>query len=174
MGVAAAGQPRVLRDAVQTRLRREPQQAWSAWDKDEHEFQQRNLEAIRKYPLTPYTDLTPRALGSVSRAYYDSNTGRIYAGFNYPGVVAHVGSIDTTNGQVQKLVDIKGPMIYTVTSLAFDPDEQVLFYTTDNGAYRDIVRLNPATRQTEMLIKDRASATSPSIVPIGRSGASDT
>ena len=130
------------------------EQAWSAWDKDEHEFQQRNLEAVRKYPLTPYTDLTPRALGSVSRAYYDSNTGRIYAGFNYPGVVAHVGSIDTTTGQVQKLVDIKGPMIYTVTSLAFDPDEQVLFYTTDNGAHRDIVRLNPATRQTELLIKD--------------------
>ena len=86
------------------------EEAWSAWDKDEHDFQQRNLEAIRKYPLTPYTDLTPRALGSVSRAYYDAKSGRIYAAFNYPGVVAHVGSIDTRSGQVQKLVDIKGPI----------------------------------------------------------------
>ena len=32
-------------------------------------FQQTNLAAIRKYPITPATDLSPRALGSVSRAY---------------------------------------------------------------------------------------------------------
>ena len=38
-----------------------------AWDKDEHEFQQRNLEAIRKYPLTPYTDRAPCARFGVAR-----------------------------------------------------------------------------------------------------------
>ena len=128
--------------------------AWAAWHTDEREFQQRNLEAIRKYPLTKYTDLTPRALGSVSRAYYDAKTGRIYAAFNYPGVVAHVGWIDVRDGRVQKLTDIKGPVIYTVASVAFDPDAQVLFYTTDNGALRDIVRLDPATGKSELLIKD--------------------
>ena len=41
---------------------------------DEHAFQQANLAAIRKYPVTPYRDVTDRALGSVSRAYYDPAT----------------------------------------------------------------------------------------------------
>src|SRR5580765_1811503 len=59
--------------------------AWSKWVKDEHTFQQKNLEAIRTYPVTTGTDITPRALGSVSRAYYDAASQTIYAGVNYPG-----------------------------------------------------------------------------------------
>ena len=128
--------------------------AWAAWEKDEREFQQRNLETIRKYPITPYKDVTTRALGSVSRAHFDSATQKIYAAFNYPGVVAHVGAIATNTGRIEKLRDIKGPVIYTVTSLAYDPDEGVLFYTTDNGAYRDLVRIDPATRRAQVLMKD--------------------
>ena len=49
---------------------------------------------------------------------------------------------------------IKGPVIYTVTSLAWDPDERALFYTTDNGSFRDLVQLDPATGKTRMLQKD--------------------
>src|SRR4030095_11855587 len=45
--------------------------AWAAWEADERTFQRANLEAIRKYPVTPYTDMTTHALGSVSRALYD-------------------------------------------------------------------------------------------------------
>ncbi len=128
--------------------------AWRAWIEWEREFQQRNLEAIRQYPTTAYQDVSRRALGSVSRAYYDDRAGKLYAAFNYPGVVAHVGAIDLASGDVERLVDVKGPVIYTVTSLAFDPDAQQLYYTTDNGAHRDLVRLDPSTRKTELLMKD--------------------
>src|SRR5580765_5532784 len=38
------------------------EQAWAEWERDERLFQRGNLEAIRKYPVTPYTDLTTRAL----------------------------------------------------------------------------------------------------------------
>src|SRR5262245_34947784 len=69
-------------------------EAWANWVRDEHEFQLANLAAIRKFPVTPFHDVTDRALGSVSRAYYDPPTKKIFAGFNYPGVVGHVGSID--------------------------------------------------------------------------------
>ena len=55
---------------------------------------------------------------------------------------------------MQRIVPIKGPVIYTVTSLAWDPDARVLFYTTDNGSYRDLVQLDPATGKTRMLQKD--------------------
>jgi len=128
--------------------------AWAEWVGFEKAFQNKNLEAIRKYPLTPYKDITTRALGSVSRAHYDPAKDRIYAGFNYPGVVSHVGAIDVARGSVQHLVDVKGPVIYTVTSLAWDPESRQLFYTTDNSAYRDLVRLDPATGRTRMLQKD--------------------
>jgi hypothetical protein len=128
--------------------------AWRAWIEWEQAFQQKNIEAIRQYPTTPYRDVSRRPLGSVSRAYYDESTGKLYAAFNYPGVVAHVGAIDVNSGELERLVDIKGPVIYTVTSLAYDPFSRLLFYTTDNGAHRDLVRLDPATGQTELLMKD--------------------
>jgi hypothetical protein len=129
-------------------------EAWARWIADEQAFQRRNLEAIRQYPLTPAHDLSPRALGSVSRGFFDPVNRKIYAGFNYPGVVAHIGAIDIETGETQRLVNIKGPTIYTVTSLAQDPDSGTLFYTTDNRSFRDIVALNPATGRTTLLQKD--------------------
>ena len=128
--------------------------AWAEWTAFEKTFQQKNLESIRKYPPTPYRDLSSRALGSVSRAYYDEANGTIYAGLNYPGVVSHLGAIRIDSGSVERLVDIKGPTIYTVTSLAWDPGARTLFYTTDNSAYRDIVSLNVATGRRHVLQKD--------------------
>ena len=128
--------------------------AWADWIAAEKTFQQQNLAAVRQYPITPHKDLTTRALGSVSRAYYDGTRNRIYAAFNYPGVVAHVGALDLATGEVDRLVRLKGPMIYTVTSLAYDEGDGMLYYTTDNGAWRDLVRLDVESGKTELLQKD--------------------
>jgi hypothetical protein len=128
--------------------------AWQQWIADEQTFQRANLDAIRKYPITQYRDVTGRALGSVSRAYYDPASNKVFAAFNYPGVVAHVGAIDIDSGEVQRILPIKGPVIYTVTSLAWDPAARSLFYTTDNGSYRDLVQLDPGTGKTRVLQKD--------------------
>ncbi len=97
-------------------------EAWANWVKDEHTFQEVNLAAIRQHPVTPYRDVTTRPLGSVSRAYFDEKTDKIFAAFNYPGVVSHVGAIDATSGAIERLVAIKGPAMHTVASLAWDPD----------------------------------------------------
>jgi Tol biopolymer transport system component len=128
--------------------------AWAEWIAFEKDFQQRNLQAIRKYPATAYRDISPRALGSVSRAFYDQATGRIYAAFNYPGVVAYLGAIRIDGGSVERIVDVKDPAMYTVTSLAWDPDSHTLFYTTDNNAFRDIVSVDQATGRRRVLQKD--------------------
>src|SRR5262249_7809379 len=98
--------------------------------------------------------LSSHALGSVSRAYYDSASDTIYAAMNSPGVVAHVGSISTKTGETRRLTDIKGPLIYQVTSLAVDPSGPTLFYTTDNLAYRDLVHFSPKTGKKTVLMKD--------------------
>jgi len=128
--------------------------AWREWIDWERDFQQRNLESIRQHPTTPYRDVSRRALGSVSRAYYDPRAGKLYAAFNYPGVVAHVGAIDVESGNLERIVDVKGPVIYTVTSLAYDAGAGQLYYTTDNGAHRDLVRVDPRTGRAQLLMKD--------------------
>jgi hypothetical protein len=128
--------------------------AWNEWIGFEKTFQQQNLAAIRKYPITPSTDLSPRALGSISRAYYDEPAGRIYAGLDYQGAVAHIAAISTKTGAVQRLVDIKGPRVFEVASLAWDPKGATMFYTADNSARRDLMRLDLKTNRTRMLQKD--------------------
>ena len=107
----------------------------------------------RPYPLTPFTDLSPRALGSVSRAFVDGQSRTLYAGFNAPGVVAHIGSISLETGGTRHLADIKGPNIYQVTSIAYDP-AGTIFYTTDNLEHRDLMALDPRTGRTRLLQKD--------------------
>jgi len=128
--------------------------AWKDWISWERTFQQKNLDAIRTYPLTPYADVSPQALGSVSRAYYDADRKALYAGLNYPGIVSHIGAISTEDGRVRKIQDIKGPRIYTVTSLAWDPGTRTLFYTSDNNALRDLRSVSPDTGETRLLMKD--------------------
>jgi len=129
-------------------------QAWADWIAWEHEFQEKNLEAIRRYPVTPVKDLSDRALGSVSSAFYDADRHTIYAAFNYPAVVAHLGSISTEAGSVDKIIDIKGPVIYTVTSVAYDPERHQIFYTTDNLEYRDLRVIDPESGESKTLLKD--------------------
>ena len=128
--------------------------AWRDWTAWEHDFQQKNLDAVRTYPLTPHTDISTQGLGSVSRAYYDADKKALYAGLNYPGIVSHIGAISTEDGRVRKIQDIKGPRIYTVTSLAWDPGSRTLFYTSDNNALRDLLSVSPDTGETRVLMKD--------------------
>jgi hypothetical protein len=130
------------------------EKAWARWVADETAFQQQNLTAIREHPVTPATDLTTRALGSVSRAYYDAATRTLFAGVNYPGIVSHLAAIDTATGGVTRLVNVKGPTVFTVTSLARHPTSGTLFYTTDNGAWRDLVSLDPVSHHVTRLQKD--------------------
>ena len=128
--------------------------AWDDWIAWERAFQQKNLDAVRQYPTTPHQDVSPQALGSVSRAYYDAERQALYAGLNYPGIVSHLGAVSLADGSVRKILDIKGPRIYTVTSLAWDPGTRTLFYTSDNNAFRDLRSVEPDTGRERTLIRD--------------------
>ncbi len=129
-------------------------EAWNEWIAWEHEFQQANLKAIRQYPLTPVKDLSEQALGSVSSAFFDADRKKIYAAFNFPGVVAHVGSISMDDGGIDRIIDIKEPVIYSVTSMAYDHESKRIFYTTDNHSHRDLRVIDPETGKSKMLLKD--------------------
>ena len=64
------------------------------------------------------------------------------------------GARTWTRGQIRKICYVKGPALYYVTSLAYDPAGKTLFYTTDNNDWRDLVQVDPATGDSRHLMKD--------------------
>jgi len=128
--------------------------AWDEWIAWEHEFQERNLVAVRRYPLTPSRRLTKQGLGSMSRSFYDPDMKALIGAYQYPGVVAYAGVLPVDGSKARKLTDIKGPMQYRVTSTAYDPAAKVLFYTADNDAYRDLMSVDVASGKTRRLLRD--------------------
>jgi hypothetical protein len=128
--------------------------AWSDWIVFETAFQEENLREIRSVPLTPTQPLIGGALGSVSRSYVDSKTNTLIGGFYYPGVVGHIGALSLDDGSTRRLTDIKAPMKYKVTSLAYDSERQMLFYTTDNLNYRDLMTVGVDGSAPRLLMKD--------------------
>lgn len=129
--------------------------AWNDWIAWEQDFQKANLAAIAKYPVSRLQPLSSKGLGSISRAYYDSDRNSMIAGFRYPGVNAYVGVMSLADGSIKPLVDVKGPMLYRVTSLAYDPATKTAFYTTDNNSgYRDVMALDTVSGKAHMLLKD--------------------
>jgi hypothetical protein len=130
------------------------EQAWNEWIVFEHEFQRRNLDEVRRHPITPHHDLVAHAIGSISRVFYDEASGTLYGAFRYPGVVEHVGALNTRTGNLRRLADIKRAMLYRVASVAFDPVSGTLFYTNDNLALRDLMAVNVNTGEERMLLED--------------------
>jgi hypothetical protein len=124
---------------------------WIAWEKI---FQGKNLERVNEEKLTHTERLAQEPLGSISRSFISPDGSEMIGAFRYPGVVAHVGIMSMTDGSVRHVTDIKGPMDYRVTSPAYDPDSDTLYYTADNPSYRDLMAVDLVTGQKRMLIKD--------------------
>ena len=99
VALAPRGKPRVLRDAVPRRLRRRPSsRRGRVGRRTSTTFQLANLDAIRKFPITPCRG-HHHALAGIGVARVLRPVVRaLYAAFNYPGVVAHIGAIDTETG----------------------------------------------------------------------------
>jgi hypothetical protein len=130
------------------------EQGWNNWIAFEREFQNRNLAEVRRNPITPHRDLAASAVGSISRMFYEEATGTIYAAFRYPGVVEHVGALNTRDGTHRRLADIKRAMLYRVASFAYDPASGTAFYTNDNLAWRDLMAVDVRTGESRMLLQD--------------------
>ncbi len=128
-------------------------QSWNQWIQWEQDFQQKNLQAVHEHPVTEYHDLTKKDLGGVSRGCLSADGSRLYVGVEYPGQVAHLVSIDRSDGKVTELKEVKGTVGYMVTSLACDTETDTLFYTMNNGSHRDLEALDLKTGKSRMLLK---------------------
>lgn len=128
--------------------------AWADWIEFERQFQARNLEEVRRHPITPHQPLSRTGLGSVSRVFVDEQRQILYGAFRAPGTIGHVGEFNMDTGAVRALAEVKGPMLYRVTSLAHDPGSGTLFYTADNFALRDLMAIDIESGRERMLLED--------------------
>ena len=114
------------------------EQAWQEWIVFEREFQQRNLDEIRKFPITPHRDLAATCDRlDLARSITTRRPAYCTAAFRYPGVVEHVGALNTRDGSLRRLADIKRAMLYRVASFAYDPAKRHgLLYQRQPGPAR--------------------------------------
>jgi hypothetical protein len=127
---------------------------WNDWIAFENKWQEQNLAALAKYPLTDVKHLSPRGLGSMSRGFVDEKTNSLIAAFRWPGKIGFLGKMDLATGKITHLTDLDGMMLYKVTSVAFDPDTRTAFYVNQNYAYRDINAINVDTGKKRRLLTD--------------------
>jgi hypothetical protein len=130
------------------------EEEWSRWIAWERAWQRANLDAIGRHPTTVARPLTDRALGSVSRAYFEPTSRTVYVAVRYPGQVAHLAAIDIGSGRLRNLTEIPGAAGFYVTALAFDAASRTLFYTTSNTDWRHLVALDLASGRMTTLLRD--------------------
>ena len=112
------------------------------------------MELLRQYPLTPHRPISKIALGSISRVHHDTQTNQLIAGVRYPGKVAHIASINLSDGSISEIHDIEGPTLFTVFHSAYDKDSRKLYYTSDNNHWRDLNVLDLNSGLSRRLIDD--------------------
>ncbi len=127
---------------------------WSRWIEAERAWQGKNLDEIRKYPVTPLKRLTALAMGSVSNAFYDQTSRKILAAVRYPGPMAQLAAIDPESGVAARLHNIEGAALFYVSSLAFDPQERKLFFTSNNNEWRDLHVYDLSTGKAARMIEN--------------------
>ncbi|HEY2356588.1 MAG TPA: hypothetical protein VGH86_04000 [Phenylobacterium sp.] len=128
--------------------------AWKDWIAWEHGFQAANLAQVQTYPATVTEPLAKTGLGSMSRAFLAPDGKSLIGAFRAPGIIANVGVLSFGDGKIHRLADIKGAMLYRVTSLAYDPSANKAYYTADNYAFRDLMEVDVASGKSRMLLKD--------------------
>ncbi|MBK7332240.1 MAG: hypothetical protein IPI87_07610 [Betaproteobacteria bacterium] len=148
------GSERYYADSFRHVFGRDLEGAWSDWVAFERGFQRRNLAGLRGNPITPFRPFAAGGIGSVSRIHFDEATGTLYGAFRYPGVVEHIAAVNTRDGTVKRLADIKRGVHYKVASFAYDAATGTVFFTNDNITYRDLMAVDVKTGETRMLLED--------------------
>ena len=129
-------------------------EVWDNWIEFERKWQTDNINTLNEYPVTEMTPITDKAIGSVSYAHHDEKRNCIYVAVNNPGKVPHLAKLDLESGKLSQLTDIKGAALFYVTSLTFDKENDILYFTTDNDSWRDLNSYNIVTKETKLLQKD--------------------
>ena len=126
---------------------------WDDWIAFEHEYQKASLA---KLGLSSDADDAACAAWrwvDMSRGFVDTKTNSLLP-LSDIRLIGFIGRMDLASGKLTKLQEIKGMMLYKVTSVAFDEQARTAYYTEDNYAFRDLMAVNVDTGRRKMLIRD--------------------
>lgn len=126
-------------------------EAWDNWQAYEKAHQEENLRKITQYPITETKPVTNDNLGAMSPMCVDDSVA--YAAVNHIGDFAHIAEINLKNGQVRKLANIDGSMVYQTSYLALDKNNQRLIWTDRNQKWRGLVVYDIKTRKKTTHLK---------------------
>jgi len=132
---------------------RSVEEIWDEWTHFEQQFQTGNLKTIREYPVTSFRALTPGPMGSFSTIGFNEETGKIYAAVNAPGNISQIVEMDLVSGNFRKVAVLDSPVLYSVTSLAYDPGKKQIFVSEHNTKFRNLVQVDVATGKKKELIE---------------------
>lgn len=125
---------------------------WDKWVAKENDFQLKNLNKIKEFPVSAPERVLPHALGSVSKAWFDKDMRMLFAAVNYPGELAHITGINIDTKEITRLGEVTSPSLYSVASLGYDHRTKQLFVSTQNQQFRGLEKISVLTGKTEELI----------------------
>lgn len=125
-------------------------QDWIAW---ENEFQRKNIESVKDYPLTDFKPVTDHPLGNVSKLEYNPVTDKIYAAVNHPGVISQISEIDRKTGKIRKIATLDSPELYYSTHIAYNPSKEKIYFSEYNSKYRSLAEVDIKTGRKRIVNK---------------------
>jgi hypothetical protein len=129
--------------------------AWDDFIKHEKEFQEGNIQKLQNSPLTYIKKITNQPQGWVSQPFYYKNKSSVIYAFHKSHNLAEINCLDLSNNKQEELITLPTPSMHQVSSLAFDDNSDILFYTTNNNQlFRDLWSLNLRTEEKQQLFED--------------------
>jgi len=103
---------------------------------------------LHSAPLTVIQSLKHKPSGWVTQPYYDPQKNAIYFGNHQSHHLTALNEISVDTGELKKIGSLPSPSMVQVSSTAYDSENQLFFYTTNNNQlYRDIWTMNTVSRK---------------------------
>ncbi len=129
--------------------------AWTHFTNQEKQFQDKNIERLRAAELTKISPITEAPVGWVTSAYFNPLENQIIFANHKPHHLTAINKLDLNSGQIIKVGSISSPSMIEIASTAYDPEKQLLFYTTNNNKlFRDLCVLSLSSQENKVLFRD--------------------
>ena len=129
--------------------------AWNNFILFEKKFQEDNLKRLLSAPLTSVKKLQNKPFGWVTGPYYDTKTNSILFGNHQSHQLTAINELNLKTKQVNKIGSLPSPSMIQVSSTAYDSENRLFFYTTNNNQlFRDIRVLDLVSAQKKQLFKN--------------------
>lgn len=128
---------------------------WDNFIEYEKEFQTENIRKLKSVEVTPKRIILNKSFGWVSQPYFDRQNNSMIFGFHRPSNLATLEMLNLSSGEQIELASLPTPSLISVASTAYDADNGLFFFTTNNNElFRDIYVLDVRSGEKKLLLED--------------------